>query len=353
MAQLNAGLVGCGPRQRAHVAALRQIPEVRLAACADLDARRLQEFGEAQGIPSEHRYRSAAEMAAAVQLDIANVVTPAAVRLGPVAELAAARVPLIVVEKPMAVDLEEADELLRLCAAAGSRLIVNHQYRFLPFALRLKEAVDSGALGTIEYLRATCPNKLHGQGTHMIDLANFLHGDVALQWVMGAVGGVETFDGKLPGPDRDAAVFAYEDDVRLYLECGRQVPRTDPGAKQHLYIEVVGSRGRAWGGIDSGCRIVTAGGGVTEERQRWADGDRLAEPALYREAIAALTGDRATAHRSRGELGRRTLEAMVGVLQSALEHRLITFPLSVAPGYMATVRRQLVGGAESPPATAV
>ncbi len=342
MSKLTVGLVGCGPRQRAHISALRQIPEVEVASCADIDPVRLQAFGETHGIPAAHRYTGIEAMLAGERLDIANVVTPAGVRLGPVKALAAGRVPVIVVEKPMAVDLEEADQMLRVCTDAGSRLIVNHQYRFLPFALRIKEAVDSGALGSIEYLRATCMNKLHGQGTHMIDLANFLHGEVPLQWVMGMVAGTETFDSKLPGPDRDAAVFAYQDNVRLYLECGRQVPRTDAEAKQHLYIEVVGTRGRAWGGIDAGYRIVTADGGTVEERLRWADGDRTAETALYREAVAGLQRGGPWLHRSRGELGRRTLEAMVGVLQSAMEHRMLTFPLSVPPGYMAQVKRGLL-----------
>ncbi len=341
MSHWRVGVVGCGPRQRAHMAAFQAVEGVEVVACADLDPTRREAFGEAYGIPVAHRYATAGEMAAHHQLDLVTVVTPAMVRLGPVRELVQGGVRAILVEKPMSVDLEEADEMLRLCAEAGCQLVVNHQYRFLPFALRLREAVLSGRLGTVEYLRASCLNKLHGQGTHMIDLAHFLHGDTPLQWVMGHVSGVETFEGKLPGPDRDAGIFCYQDQVRLYLECGPQVPRTDPQTRLHLYIEVVGSRGRAWGGIDSGYRIWTAGEGVEEARDTWEHGQHVAQVALVRETLTCLAEGRPQANRCRGELARRTQEAMVGLLQSAVEHRLVTFPVSVPPGYLRRVRAVL------------
>jgi len=222
-------------------------------------------------------------------------------------------------------------------------LIINHQYRYLPFALKIKEAVDRGDLGQVLHLSTSCTNKLHGQGTHMIDLANFLHGDVKLQWVMGHVSGTETYDSKLPGPDRDAAVFAYEDGVRLFVECGPQVPKTDPDTKLHLYIEVVGTEGRAWGGIDSGYRIHKRGGEIVSERLRWKEGSHLAQVALVRDILAGLEANDAKMHRSRAELGRRTQDALIGVIQSSVEHKLVEFPVSAPPRYLEYARRVLDG----------
>lgn len=347
MKRYRVGLVGCGPRQRAHMTAFREVPEVEVVACADIDAERLHNFGEEYGIGLAHRYLSVADMMAAERLDVANVVTAAAVRYQPVRDLALGGVGAILVEKPMSIDLEEADQMLAICEEVGCQLVVNHQYRFLPFALRIKEAVESGSLGTVEYLRTTCQNKLHGQGTHMIDLANFLHGDKGLKWVMGHVSGVSTFDSKLRGPDKDTGVFCYEDDVRLYVECGSQVPRTDSQTRLHLYIEVVGSKGRAWGGIDSGYRIWRAGGEVVEERLSWREDQHVAQAALVRETLAALGQGRPELNRCRGELARRTQEGMIGLLQSAIEHRQVEFPVSVPSGFMESVRNELTKAASA------
>ncbi|MBM0106230.1 Gfo/Idh/MocA family oxidoreductase [Steroidobacter sp. S1-65] len=55
----------------------------------------------------------------------------------------------VLVEKPMANNLEEAEEMIRACRENGVKLTVNYSFRYLPKIRKAKELIDAGLLGTI------------------------------------------------------------------------------------------------------------------------------------------------------------------------------------------------------------
>ena len=55
----------------------------------------------------------------------------------------------ILVEKPMANTMAEAEEMIDACERAGVALTVNYSFRYLPKIIKAKELIDAGALGTI------------------------------------------------------------------------------------------------------------------------------------------------------------------------------------------------------------
>lgn len=55
----------------------------------------------------------------------------------------------VMVEKPMANNLAEAEEMIRACRDHGVKLTVNYSFRYLPKIRKAKELIDQGALGTI------------------------------------------------------------------------------------------------------------------------------------------------------------------------------------------------------------
>jgi predicted dehydrogenase len=59
----------------------------------------------------------------------------------------------VVVEKPMAMSLREADAMIRAAEEAGRKLFVHQNYRFYPEFLQLKEVVDSGVIGRLFHVR--------------------------------------------------------------------------------------------------------------------------------------------------------------------------------------------------------
>lgn len=60
----------------------------------------------------------------------------------------------VIVEKPMAVSLLQAREMIDACRAAGVKFMVGHMLRFSPLNQRLKEIVQSGMIGTVRYARS-------------------------------------------------------------------------------------------------------------------------------------------------------------------------------------------------------
>jgi predicted dehydrogenase len=194
---LKFGLVGCGRIARRHADLLSQglVEGATLGAVCDLDRDRSFGFAEKYRVPF---YTDMAEMMDSENLDVVSVLTPSGYHAEHVIRLAAYKKP-IVVEKPMALRLSDADQMIEACDQNGIKLFVVKQNRFNQPIVRLKDAVTSGrfgklVLGTVrvrwcrtqEYYdqdpwRGTWGldgGVLANQASHHIDLLEWLLGDV-------------------------------------------------------------------------------------------------------------------------------------------------------------------------------
>jgi len=140
---MRVGIAGCGKIARNHLAALRGVPGVEVAAVADVDAARARAFAADHGVPRS--YGDVEEMLAS-GLDAVTVCTPHDAHEAGV--LAAARHRThVLCEKPIALGVEQAHRMVAATAAAGVRFGVAFQRRFWPAAVRIRRALDEGALG--------------------------------------------------------------------------------------------------------------------------------------------------------------------------------------------------------------
>ncbi len=103
----------------------------------------------------------------------------------------------ILCEKPMALNSNQAEEMVKICEEKGVMLIVNYLHRFHPIARKARELVNKGMLGKIVSISVSfnidlAPNDnyrfkkefsgggaLWDLGTHMIDLLRFFGGEIA------------------------------------------------------------------------------------------------------------------------------------------------------------------------------
>lgn len=120
------GVVGVGHLGQHHARLLAAMPEVDLVALADIDAARAASVAAATGTVAETDPRTLVG-----RVDAVTIAVPT------VAHLTVARPFLeagvhVLVEKPMASTLAEADEMVRLAERAGARLAVGHTERFNP-----------------------------------------------------------------------------------------------------------------------------------------------------------------------------------------------------------------------------
>lgn len=147
--RLRVGIVGVGGVGRLHLEAYRRSDAVEVTALCDADPKRV---GEAAATCGAAAYTDHRDMLAAQPLDIVCILTPPASRLGIVADVAAAG-HAILVEKPMAATRAEAEEMRRLCDAAGVPLSYGASYRHLPALKKARALIAEGAIGDVILLR--------------------------------------------------------------------------------------------------------------------------------------------------------------------------------------------------------
>lgn len=205
------GLVGLGMAVAPHALALGDLAaagRARLIGGFSPSAGRRAAFTARWGAPG---FDSLDALLAAPGLDLVLVLTPPAAHL-PVAQAAAAAGKHLLVEKPLEFDAARAAALVDVAAAAGVTLGVVFQHRFRPAALRLKAALDAGALGqplaasaTIRWWRDAGYFAQAGRGTRARD-----GGGVLLTQA------IHTLDLllHLMGPVAEAAAFARTSPLR-------------------------------------------------------------------------------------------------------------------------------------------
>jgi UDP-N-acetyl-2-amino-2-deoxyglucuronate dehydrogenase len=148
MSKVRFALVGCGNIARKHAHALHHyIDEAEIGAFVDRDLSRAREFGAKYGAPA---YASISDLIADAdsRIDAFSVLTPSGAHAANVLELAPYGRP-IVVEKPMALRLEDADRMIEACDANGVKLFVVHQNRYNLPIVKTREALDQGRFGRL------------------------------------------------------------------------------------------------------------------------------------------------------------------------------------------------------------
>ena len=180
---LRAGIVGCGGISRSHAKAYRHLPDVSLVALCDIDKERLRLLAADHDISA--CYTDYRNMFNSEKLDLVSVCTHAPLH-APVTFAAAEAGIDVLCEKPLSLDLENADQMVKKCQDAGVRLAVSHQHRFMPVFRLAKEWIDSGRIGALRSIREVGKGREAGfelmeMGVHYFDELDFFMGNIS--WV--------------------------------------------------------------------------------------------------------------------------------------------------------------------------
>src|SRR5688500_11483691 len=148
MGKLRFGLVGCGSIAKKHAHVLHNyLEDAEIGAFVDRDVSRAQEFSQKYGAPA---FGSIDEMMRGIgdTIDVISVLTPSGAHCQNVLDLAAYGKPLVV-EKPLALRLEDADRMIEACDAHGVRIFVVHQNRYNPPIVAARKALEEGRFGRL------------------------------------------------------------------------------------------------------------------------------------------------------------------------------------------------------------
>lgn len=142
--RIKVGLIGSQFISSIHAEALRACQSAELFAVASPTAGNAERFAQAHEIP-HHRtdYRKMLEMP---EIDMIVIGTPNHTHCQITVDAAAAG-KHIVLEKPMCLNLAEADRMLAECRTAKVKFMYAEELCFAPKYVRMKQLLDSGALG--------------------------------------------------------------------------------------------------------------------------------------------------------------------------------------------------------------
>ncbi|MBL8981543.1 MAG: Gfo/Idh/MocA family oxidoreductase, partial [Gemmatimonadetes bacterium] len=277
-------------------------------------------------------------------VDVVAVCTPSG--LHPEHGVAVARAGKhVVCEKPMAISLTSADELVHACDRAGVHLFVVKQNRLNPPIQVLKRAIDKGRFGRI-YLanttvRWTRPQDYYDQapwrGTWEFDGGAFMnqasHYVDLIQWLVGPVESVmaktATLARRIETEDSGIAVLKFRNGALGSIEVTMLTyPKNLEGS-----ITILGETG-----------TVKIGGTAVNKVETWQfadydDDDKAIEAAsytppnvyghghegYYRNVLAVLRGE--AQPDTDGRAGRKSLELILGIYESAKTGREVPLPL--------------------------
>jgi UDP-N-acetyl-2-amino-2-deoxyglucuronate dehydrogenase len=340
---IRLALVGCGRISERHFDAIEAHPELSLVAVSDEMADRARSAGERYAVPAFSNY---AAMLAETDSDAVVICTPSG--LHPRHGIMAAQRGLhVICEKPMATRLEEADQLVRTCDEAGVYLFVVKQNRLNPGIQLLKRAVELGRFGRVYMASVRVfwnrPQPYYDmapwRGTWEFDGGAFMnqasHYVDLIQWIMGPVETVSakiaTLARRIETEDTGAAILRFRNGAIGVLETTMLTyPRNLEGS-----VTILGERGTVQIGGTALNRVVEWDFAEYHDDDREAEAMRLAPDPLsvygsghrpyYENVVRVLRGEAAPG--TDGREGRKSLELILGIYESARTGREIHLPL--------------------------
>ncbi len=267
MSTLKVGFIGVGRPWRTpgatgfgmnyqHAEGYKALPDMRLAACADISDENAKAFVEKTG--TERIYSDYRVMLAKEKLDVLSISTWPDLHAEMVLAGCEAGVKVIHCEKPVADTFGAAKSMAAAAAKHGVRLSFNHQRRFGGIFLEVKKVKASGRLGKLIRMEATPPN-LYDWGTHWVDMMQMFNDETPAKCVLAALDirkGTKVFD--LLHEDQALAFIEYRNGVQGLLMCSLG---GNPPA-----LRFIGEKGvleaNAWG--DNPLRFWKSGPGEAE-----------------------------------------------------------------------------------------
>lgn len=342
MNNIKFGLIGCGRISAKHFEAIAQIENAEIISCCDIIEKKARETSEKYNI--KIHYKDYKKMLDTEKLDAILICTPSG--LHPQMGIEAANRKIhVVTEKPMAITLKSADELVKACDLNEVELFVVKQNRLNPSIQLLKKAIDKGRFGRLFSANATVrwtrPQSYYDmstwRGTWEFDGGAFMnqasHYFDLINWLMGPVESVMSFTATLnheiETEDQGAGIIHFRNGAIGVVEVTMNTyPKNYEGS-----ITIMGENG-----------TVKIGGVAVNKVEHWVfkdydDDDKLIETvetnptSVYgfghlgylKDVVQVLQGNGKP--KTDGRSGRKSLELILAMYDSARTGKKIAIPL--------------------------
>jgi UDP-N-acetyl-2-amino-2-deoxyglucuronate dehydrogenase len=342
MDQVRLGLIGCGRISKNHFEAVSQIPEAEFVAVSDIIGEKARTAAETYGIKAV--YTDYQDMLEKEQLDAVSICSPSGMHPQMGIDVAKHGINVIT-EKPMAINIEAADSLIKACDKNKVRLFVVKQNRLNSTMQLLKKAIDKGRFGKIYVAQSNVfwqrPQAYYDaekwRGTWEFDGGAFMnqasHYVDALYWLLGNVDSVMAYTGTMArhieAEDTGCAILHFRSGLIATLNVTMLTfPKNYEGS-----ITIIGEKG-----------TVKLGGVAVNKIEKWEfedydDDDRIAQDAnyqppnvygfghnpYYRNVVDVLMNNGTPS--TDGRDGRKSVEIIQAIYRAAKEGKKVSLPL--------------------------
>ncbi|OOG73688.1 Gfo/Idh/MocA family protein [Algoriphagus sp. A40] len=274
---IRAAIVGTGFIGPAHLEALRRLPNVEVVALCEVTQELANEKAKTLGIPRAYTFD---EMLKQDDIDVVHICTPNFLHFAQAKAVLEAE-KHVICEKPLAVKIHEAEELVKIASATGLVNAVHFNLRYYPMVRQMKTMREKGELGEVfsvmgsylqdwlylntDYNWRLEPDKsgdsraIADIGSHLLDITEYVTG-LKITEVMAdfstvhktrlkPLKAIETYSGKMLSASDYAEVPINTEDhasVLLRFDNGSKgsvtVSQVSAGRKNRLNIEISGSK---------------------------------------------------------------------------------------------------------------
>ena len=318
-------VAGMGKRGKHHATAFNNNPRFKVTGICDIDQARLDAAAPDLGHPRTGT--DAAALAKELRPDVFCFCTLPHLRTPLLKAGIDAGARLMAFEKPVALTSTEAMTLRDLLRRAGAKAVVSHQHRYGVHYRKIKEIVDSGALGRIQTVYGSATGWMTHMLSHLIDYTRWYNGNAEAQWAMGQAAGRAKLTDNHPSPDYIAGVVQFANGVRGIYECGAGAPDQPEVAKWwgKCRMSVQGTDGFAEVLTNGGWRAVTRSGGY-QSGEGAMNYDHDMPP--YIQDMADWLDDDTRVHPCNFASAYQGAEIMFALQQSAMRGGQVALPLT-------------------------
>lgn len=192
--ELRFGVIGLGRAGSGMLSALAKHPDIRVTAAADLHKQHRDRF---QADFGGEAFADAADLCKSPNVDAVYIATPHQFHLEHLTQAALGGKHAIV-EKPMALTLDECDRMIEVADQASVHVVIGHTASFNPSVQKMRSLVKEGTFGRLAFITATAytdfmyrprrPEELitelgggimYNQVPHQVDAARYIAGGLA------------------------------------------------------------------------------------------------------------------------------------------------------------------------------
>lgn len=274
---IKAAIVGTGFIGPAHLEALRRLPNVEVVALCEVTQELADEKAKTLGIPRAYTFD---EMLKQADIDVVHICTPNFLHFAQ-AKAVLESEKHVICEKPLAVKIKEAEELVKIATATGLVNAVHFNLRYYPMVRQMKTMREKGDLGEVfsvmgsylqdwlylntDYNWRLEPDKsgdsraIADIGSHLLDITEYVTGLKIIEVMadfstvhktrLKPLKAIETYSGKMLSMDDYQEVPINTEDhatVLLRFDNGSKgsvtVSQVSAGRKNRLNIEISGSK---------------------------------------------------------------------------------------------------------------